>query len=79
MRALFEKVIVSLLDNKLHAFLFDTKMHYCLQKSPPLDPIVNQINLVHKFTPYLCKINFNMILPSTSRLPKLFLPSIFPN
>jgi len=36
-------------------------------QNPPLHPILSQIKSIHLFTPYLSKINFNIILPSTYR------------
>jgi len=41
--------------------LRNKKFHYRL-KSPPLVPFLGQLNLVHIFTSYFFKINFNIIL-----------------
>jgi hypothetical protein len=40
----------------------DPKVHYRVQKSPPLDPNLSQIKPV--YTSYFFKIHFNIILPS---------------
>jgi hypothetical protein len=52
--------------------------HYCVQKSPLHIPILRQVNPVHIVTPYLFKINFNIILPSVSRSSKQSRPFSFP-
>jgi hypothetical protein len=47
--------------------LRNTKVHYRVHKSPPLVPIVSQINPVHTILSYLSKIHIIIIHPSTSR------------
>jgi hypothetical protein len=42
-------------------------------QDPDTGPYLNQMNLVHRLTPYLFKMNFNIIFQSTR-----FFPSIFP-
>jgi hypothetical protein len=37
-------------------------MNYCIHKDPLLDTILSQLSPVHTLTPYLFKINFNIIL-----------------
>jgi hypothetical protein len=40
---------------------------YCAHKSPPLGPILSQLNLVHIIAHYLLEIHFNIILSHTTR------------
>jgi len=41
-----------------------------LLRNLPLHITLSQFSLVHNFTSYFSKINFNLILPSVSRSPK---------
>jgi hypothetical protein len=40
--------------------LGNPNIHYCVHKSPPLVPILNQINLVHTTPTNLSKIHINI-------------------
>ena len=48
----------------------ETDIHYHVHNRPPIVPIPSQINPVHVLPSYSSKINFNIILPSTSRFCK---------
>jgi hypothetical protein len=66
-RILFEKLIVTQLVKKYPAFLWNPKVHYRVHTSPPLDPIMNQLNPVRPIDPYLSKVHLNVILPPKPR------------
>jgi hypothetical protein len=51
---------------ELPSVLRNPKVHRRVLKSPPLVPILSQINTVHTTLSYLSKINFNIIHPRSS-------------
>jgi len=58
--------------------LWNQKVHYRVNNSPPLAHILSQTNPVHKIPPYFPKIYSNIIIPSTPRSSKWSFPSGFP-
>jgi hypothetical protein len=57
--------------------LWNPKVHYPVHNSPPLIPILSQMNPAQIFLPYFTNINFNIILTSTTRFSEWSLPSGF--
>jgi hypothetical protein len=51
---------------ELPSMLWNPQIHYPVHRSPPLVHILSQINPVHTTPSHLSKINFNIILTSTS-------------
>jgi hypothetical protein len=72
-------LIVTQLLKKYPDFLWNPKVHYRVHTSPPLEPILSQLNPVRPNDPYLLKVHLNAILPSTSRSSQLSLAFGPPN
>jgi len=59
--------------------LRNPNIHYCVQNSPPLDPILSQMHPVHTLPPYFPKIHSNIIFSSTPISSELSLTFGFSN
>jgi hypothetical protein len=58
---------------KITSLLWNLKAHHRVQNSPPLDPILRQLNPVHAITPYFFKIpsglfHFSFSVGNSSRI-----------
>jgi hypothetical protein len=54
------------------------KVHYHVNKSPPIISVLSHINPVHDLPFYCLKMYFNIIFPSKPMSSKLSLPSGYP-
>jgi hypothetical protein len=75
---IFEKLIVTQLVKKYPAVLWNPKVHYHVHKSPPLDPILSQLNPVLPIDPYLPKVHLMLSFHLRLGLPSGLLPSGLP-
>jgi hypothetical protein len=60
------------------SILWNPNVHYRVHKSPPLVPILSQINPINTIQSYLSKIHFNIVHPPTPWSSQWSLPSGFP-
>jgi hypothetical protein len=63
---------------KLPYIRWNSKVHYHVLKSPPLVPILSQINQVYTTPFFRSKIHFNIIHPATLCFPSGLFSSGFP-
>jgi len=56
---------------------WNLNVNYNAHKNLLLDPILNQMNLLHTLAPYFFKVHFNIILPSMPRSLKWSVPFRF--
>jgi hypothetical protein len=73
-RVLLEKLIVRSASQEILHLLWNPKDHYRVHHSLPPAFILSQINPIHILQPYIPKIHFNIIRPSTLRSSEWFLP-----
>jgi hypothetical protein len=74
-RILFEKLIVTQLVKKYPVFFWNQKFHYRGHRSPPLDPILSQLNPVFPSIP----ISLRSILMLSSHLRLGLLSRLLPS
>jgi hypothetical protein len=63
---------------ELPSILWNPKIHYRVHRSPPLVPILSQIDPVHVIPSYLSEIYFNIVHRPTSWSSSGLFPSGFP-
>jgi hypothetical protein len=66
-------------NQEIPRILWNSKLHYRTNKSPPLVPIQNQIHLVPTTHSHILNIHLNIILPSTSFYTQWSLTLRFPH
>jgi len=69
---------IHLTSQEITCLLWNPKVHYCVLKILPLDPVLSQMNPVKILTPYFFKIHFNIIFPCIPRPSNFLFPLGFP-
>jgi hypothetical protein len=64
-------------SDKTARLLWNPMVHHRVHNSPPLVPILSQMNPVHALTYYLLEIHFNIISDIALVLPSAVFPSGF--
>jgi len=64
-------------SQKIPHFLWMLNVHYRVQNSPPLLPVLSQMNPVHTLPYYFAKIHAIIIIPSTPSSSELSVPFRF--
>jgi hypothetical protein len=64
-------------SQEIPCILWNPKFHYHVHKTPPLLPVLRQMNTFHTFPSYFPKILSNIILPSTPSYFEWSLPLKF--
>jgi hypothetical protein len=54
-------------SQEILCLLWNPNIHFGVHKSPPLVPILSQMNTVHIFPSYFPKVHYNIILLPTPR------------
>jgi len=71
---LIEKLTVAQLDREILSLLRNSKVHYRVENSLPLDSILSQLSPVHTLATSFSIVHYSIILPPTPQFLKMSLP-----